>query len=490
MRQKSLTVCEFFTIFIGGAKALDKESGAFAMLTGKTDIASARTNVPCDFKTEIAINEKRKKEMKKIRNLPHIGLRMIKSAVAVELCYLISFLRGNAGILFYSQLATLWCIQMYPTNSRQNAAQRLIGTVIGAVYGLLFLLVKGTLPFSGRIAGVLESIVISFMIIPVLYTTIVMKKKQASYFSCVVFLSIVVNHAKDVNPYLFVWNRFLDTLIGIVVGISVNCFSLPREKRKDILFISGLDDTLLDGSETLSDYSKVELNRMLDEGANFTLSTMRTPASLLEPMRDIRLKLPVIAMDGAVLYDIGEKMYLKTYVISAVMSRKILQLIHAQGLTCFANVIMDDLLVIYYDEPEDVIQKKLIQKLRTSPYRNYVKRPLPETECVVYFMMLYPEETIEQMYHLLEKNGITRELKVLKYDSDDYPGYAYLKIYNKNATKENMIGYLKQMLHLEKTMTFGTIPGRYDEMVEPGDVNQVVHTLKRKYEPIKWFGRI
>ena len=46
------------------------------------------------------------------------------------------------------------------------------------------------------------------------------------------------------------------------------------------------------------------------------------------------------------------------------------------------------------------------------------------------------------------------------------------------------------MTGLSQIITFGTIPGRYDEMVEPGDVNQVVHTLKKKYEPIKWFGRI
>lgn len=60
---------------------------------------------------------------------------------------------------------------------------------------------------------------ISVMIVVVLYTTVVMKKKQASYFSCVLFLSIVVNYITDVNPYLFVWDRFLDTLIGILIGV-------------------------------------------------------------------------------------------------------------------------------------------------------------------------------------------------------------------------------------------------------------------------------
>lgn len=417
---------------------------------------------------------------------PPIGLRIIKSAVAVALCYVVSFIRGNSGIVFYSQLAALWCMQVYVANTRKNAVQRTIGTVIGAVYGLIFLLLKEQFVLTKRLDEIVSAAVISLMLIAVLYTTVLIKKKQASYFSCVVFLSIAVNHMSDANPYLFVWNRFLDTMIGIAIGIGVNCFSLPRKKRRDILFISGLDDTLLSPDDNLSDYSRIELNRMLDDGMNFTLSTMRTPAALMETMRDIRLKLPVIAMNGAVLYDTRENMYLKTYVISSAESEKVLSLAQEQGLMCFCNVIVDDMLVIYYDETGDQVHARLIKELRRSPYRNYVRRPLPENEYVVYFMLLYPQEVIEAFYEKLRDNGITEELKVIRYASADYPGYAYIKIYNKNAEKENMIAYLKELLQIDRTVTFGSIPGRYDVVVRSGDSNMVVHTLRKMYEPFKW----
>lgn len=418
------------------------------------------------------------------RLLPPIGMRIMKSALAIGICYLISFLRGSSGIVFYSQLAALWCIQMYISNSRQNAVQRFIGTIIGAVYGLIFLLIEEKMNFSAGKSEVFNAIVISGMIIVVLYTTVLIKKKQASYFSCVVFLSIVVNHVSDSNPYLFVWNRFLDTVIGIVIGIGVNSFSLPRSRQKDILFISGLDDTLLHKRDNLSDYSRVELNRMLDEGASFTISTMRTPASLMAPMKDIRLKLPVIAMDGAVLYDIRENVYLKTYVISNVMSKEILKLVHKQELHCFVNVVIDDMLVIFYEETGDEVQNRLVKEMRKSPYRNYVKSETLEKENVVYFMLLYPKQVMEDFYQILKAEGYTDRLKILKYDSVDYPGYSYIKIYNRNAARENMIQYLKEMLGLKKTVTFGSIEGRYDVVVEPGDTNKVVHELKKRYEPV------
>lgn len=418
--------------------------------------------------------------------MPRIGMRIIKSVIAAGLCYVVAYFRGDHGIVFYSLLSVLWCIQPYVSNTKKNAYQRTIGTLVGVLNGLAFLLIERYCDSKGMWGFWSNAFLVTIMIGIVLYCTVIIKRTNASYFSTVVFLSIVVNHIGDANPYLFVWDRFLDTMIGIVIGVSVNAFSLPQKKHKDVLFVSGVDDTLIGEKNVLSNYSKVELNRLIDDGAKFTLSTMRTPASMIEPLRDIRLKLPVICMDGAVLFDITENQYLKMYVISKETSRELLELMNRNGLHPFTNIIVDDLLMIYYDEPEDEIQKTLVKGLRKSLYRNYVKRPVPEDEAVVYFMLLYPKEVLTKFYRELDAYGYTKRLKILFYDSHDYPGYAYIKIYNKNATKENMIHYLLSMLGLEKTVTFGSIPDRYDVLVESVDSNMVVHALKKLYEPIAW----
>lgn len=237
--------------------------------------------------------------------------------------------------------------------------------------------------------------------------------------------------------------------------------------------MSGLDDTLLCGSR-MSDYSRVELNRMIDEGLHFTISTCRTPASLLEPMRDIRLKLPVIVMDGAALYDLKKNRYLKFYLISNVTARKIYDLIHACGLTAFVNVVIDDMLVIYYEETEDAVQKRMVEELSASPLRNYVKDRSFEKEAVLYFMLLYPDAALDAFRFRMKRDGVTERCRVTEERAAEYPGYICMKIYNKNASKENMLEYLKQELVVEKTITFGSIEGSYDRIVEPGDANGVV----------------
>lgn len=416
--------------------------------------------------------------------LPGIGMRIVKSALAVAICYVINMLRNGQGMVFYSQLAALWCIQMYRSNTKQNAIQRTSGTVVGAVYGLIYLLVAPVLLGTEGGNSFAGNMIIAGMIVIVLYTTVLMKQRQASYFSCVVFLSIVVNHAGDINPYMFVWNRFLDTMIGIAVGLLVNDIRLCFHPNRNTLFISGLDDLLLDKKENLSQFSKVELNRMIDDGMKFTISTMRTPASLIEAMKEVRLQLPVIVMNGAALYDINSHSYIKAYVISKETSQKIVQLIEAEGINYYPNVIIEDMLVIYYKQTDDEINSKLVKKLRTSPYRNYVMRPLPDDEAVVYFMLLDKTDKIRKFYKKLGEAHFAEQLRIVTYESTNYPGYSYIKIYNKNATKENMIKYLKEYTSLTDVVTFGTIKDQYDVFIDTEDVNKVVREVRKRYEPV------
>lgn len=70
--------------------------------------------------------------MKKEMKLPRVGQRIVKSSIAVALCFVIYFLRGKRGIPFYSALAVLQCIQPYTVSSIEVAKKRVTGTFVGA----------------------------------------------------------------------------------------------------------------------------------------------------------------------------------------------------------------------------------------------------------------------------------------------------------------------------------------------------------------------
>ena len=425
----------------------------------------------------------------KIIDFPRIGQRILRSVTAVALCFVVYLLRGKRGIPFYSALAVLQCIQPYTANTYKVARKRVLGTFIGAIWGFLVILLQ-VYALQGRFNGTfIWYMLIALLTGAVLYSTVVLNLKETSYFSCVVFLSIVVNHITDESPVGFAINRVLDTLIGVGLALVVNAWHLPRKKHKDTLYVSGIDDTIFDQTSTLSDYSKIELNRMIDEGAKFTVSTIRTPASVREALPGIRFHYPIIAMDGAVLYDMEENAYLLKY----QMTEKQAELLHAflkkEHLQAFVNTVTDDLLVIYYQTLSNEAEQGIYETRRHSPYRNYVHTQEDIVKNVVYLLVIDRRERIEAAYSHMKEEAWAREMRITKADSLYYPSYSYLKIYTKHATRENMLNNLMALYDIRHVVTFGSIPDTYDVLITDAGKDSMVKNLRKLYEPVCLFGK-
>lgn len=421
-----------------------------------------------------------KKLIKSIRK--HVGMRTIKTVIAVALCFVIYELRGRQGIPFYSALSAIWCIRPDIRNSKHMAMQRIIGTMIGAAFGLVVLLLESRLFVD--LDEVIGYLLASVILIPIIATTVFLKKKDASYFSCVVFLSITINHLRDANPYLFVWNRVCDTMIGILVALFINVIRLPYHKNKDVLFVSGLDEVLFTNDHNISDFTKRELNRMLEDGMHFTIATMRTPASLIGPLKDIRIKLPVVAMDGAVLYNMKDNAYLKTFHLNYQIVQEITNYLDKEGVHYFINSILQDTLFIYYGVFKNSAEETLFQSMKASPYRNYLYGYPSQQEKVVYLTLLLEEETGERINGALGSQPFAPHIRWRYYPSTDYPGYFYLKIYDKESSRKKMIAYLKEQIQIEQSMIFGTIPESCDVLADEASADEIVRLIRKHYEPL------
>ena len=359
-----------------------------------------------------------------------------------------------------------------------------MGTFTGAAFGLIVILLDTKLLHLEE--NLVHYLLISLFIIPLIYITVLLNKKNTSYFSCVVYLSIVVNHLGDTNPYLFVFNRVCDTMIGILLALVMNLARLPRKKRTDVLFVSGLDEALLNLHNTMTPYSKIELNRMLANGLNFTIATMRTPASMIEPLKDIHLKLPVITMDGAALYDTTTHHYEKLFTIDAKESHEIYTFIKNQQFHVFSNIIIEDLLIILYGDFVNETEQHIFNSLHTSLYRNYVKGSLPPDQEVVYFMLIDTTERTDKLYQLFSQKGWTEKYKILYYPSIDYSGYSYIKIYHREASRYHMIQYLKDEMGLATIERFGSDSTQCDYLIKDNTGNAVVRILQKHFSPPIW----
>ena len=417
------------------------------------------------------------------KKLPPIGARIIKSSVAVALCMVIYFFLtllpiGN-GIPFYSALAALWCLQPYSNSTKNNAGQRSTGTFIGAAYGLAFIVL---LRFFGLSEPIIVYLLASVIIIPVIYLTVITDNRNASFFSCVVFLSIALTHSFDENPYLFVINRVLDTFIGIGVGLAVNGFHLPIKHDSETLYISGIDSVLIPDDHSSNAFNKVELNRMIESGVKFTLSTIRTPAEVKSLMKGVDLKLPIIVMDGAGMYDLNKREYLEAEFLQADICEQAERIIAYHGMHCFVNVMYDATLLIFYGELWNTAEKDLYETHKHSPYRNYIRdifRRHDASERVLYLTVLDEIAKIADLEkQLVHELGALARITVT---DSEYDGYQYLKVFSSAASKKHMLVKLKAHTGCDKVVTIGSIEGKYDVYIGDGGGNATIKKLKKLY---------
>ena len=416
-------------------------------------------------------------------HLPGIGLRIVKSAASVGLCFFIYVLRGFSGIPFYSAIACLQCIQPYRENTKAMAAQRTVGTMIGAAAGLLVLLLQRNLLLHLPLYYLCYCCTVALGVVLSLYLAAALNKKNAAYFSCVVFLCITMVHIGDTDPFLFVFNRVTDTMIGIAAGMAVNACHLPRKRRTDTLFVTAIDDVLFRRDSKMSDYSRIDLNRMLDDGLALSFMTMRTTASYLEAAGSLNIRLPIILMDGATIYDPVKHTYLATRALSHQDAARLKQRLQDLGLEAFSTVIMEDSALIFYDRINNAAAEQVYARLHTSPYRNYLNMPVPEDLDTAYLMVIDEQKRIWDAYHTLDAEGETEQFKILCYDSDEYPGFAYIKIYRKDATKQAMLETLKELTGFQKICTFGSISGQYDKCINADNGDHLVKALRQEFEP-------
>lgn len=156
--------------------------------------------------------------------IPKIGLRTIKSAIAVFLC--LALLPQEP---FFACFTAVICLQDTVANSVDMGINRGAGTVLGGTIGLLFLYVCKFINYNINnliISKLLIYLVISIGIIVTIYICNIFKKHGAITVSCIVFLAVTTAHAYD-NPLYYAANRAFETFMGIIISILVNTFITP-----------------------------------------------------------------------------------------------------------------------------------------------------------------------------------------------------------------------------------------------------------------------
>ena len=156
--------------------------------------------------------------MTKLNTHYRIGLRALKSSMAVFLCFLVDLILHGDNV-FYSAIAAIICMQPTPEKSIDVGINRFIGTLIGGLLGFVILKIADFIPYYEYT----YLLVIPLCMLIAIYVCNVIDKKDSVSICCVVYLSVVTNFARTTpNTELYVIDRIIETTIGIIIAVIVN----------------------------------------------------------------------------------------------------------------------------------------------------------------------------------------------------------------------------------------------------------------------------
>ena len=155
----------------------------------------------------------------------HIGMRNVKTAIAATLCALIYFLIDRNPT--FACIGAIFGMGSDADNSKLNGGNRLFGTIIGGVIGmLLFPIYLIFYPEGGMHYPLLIFLFIGTVLL--VLTSLFFRWPGAIQPGGVVLCIILFN--TPVDTYIqYSLNRMFDTGFGVVLAIAINVL-FPRER--------------------------------------------------------------------------------------------------------------------------------------------------------------------------------------------------------------------------------------------------------------------
>jgi Cof subfamily protein (haloacid dehalogenase superfamily) len=102
-------------------------------------------------------------------------------------------------------------------------------------------------------------------------------------------------------------------------------------ESRSALYVCDLDGTLLRSDATLSDFARDGINRLLDAGVHLTLASARGTAGMRALLDGVRLRLPVIELNGAFVSEMHSGRHVAGNVLSARDACAALEVILSTG---------------------------------------------------------------------------------------------------------------------------------------------------------------
>ncbi len=244
---------------------------------------------------------------------------------------------------------------------------------------------------------------------------------------------------------------FSEILLQYIVEESMRNI---RRNRKDgimTLYVSDLDGTLLSSSKKLPLRAADMLNDLIENGAAFTYCTARRIQSSEPLMKDVKLNIPVILMNGVFIYDTQKKEYIQKNLFSgrqcALLREAAMRLNESPMVYSFINGGLRN----SYFEGEKSLASYLSDH-RADP----TLRPVHSLDEMFegesfYALFINPvnKDALDEIF--TKENGFSHVYYADVYHKGEY----WYEVFSASAGKGNAVLQLKRLVGADEVVCFG-----------------------------------
>lgn len=405
--------------------------------------------------------------------MPRIGLRTIKTAIAVMLTmflYLLLYIISPdfAQVWyspFFAGIAAAYSMQRENSKSFHQARVRAFGSLFGGGFGMLIVFVYEASIMDAIINNLgyayhllaLYSISSIFLVL-LIYVLVMFKQHDLIFVAILTYLSITISLRNNLPVIIFGIERISSTIIGVMIALIVNKIHLYHNKNSDILFVSGLDKCLLNQDQKLTPYSSYTLTSLIENGLNFTISTTKTPASISKILHDIPLNQEIMIMNGSVTYDLKADKYSNIVPITKIAQKGINDYFATIGRNIFTFTIVDQSLSIYRSKFANEAEEKFYLDRKNEYFINHIKGKLDALEDAVYYILIDRLEVIEKYLDELNNSSFAKDISFNVYPYNFFENYYFLKINNSHTSKKLALEKFLKRNNQKLVVAFGSMP--------------------------------
>lgn len=221
------------------------------------------------------------------------------------------------------------------------------------------------------------------------------------------------------------------------------------------LYITDLDGTLLDSSGNLSFNCITKLNKLIADGALFTVATARTSATVIKMFEKVNLNIPFILMNGVLIYDPKTNENISAHTIDISTAEKIIEIYKKYNYSPMLYYMRENCVEIKYNKIHNIYQQEYVSARDNLKNKIFTEvngdLTAGNDENLIYMVSLDKPELLTP---IKEEISSLDDIYCAFY-SDNYTDCNFMECMNVKASKGTATLKIKELLGVDHIIAFG-----------------------------------